>query len=77
MNELTRSTDETNRDLLEEAANKKVVSMMFLSHGKSGRKMFRDEDPEISIWTKQATDMLNNCQSCFHIEKNRRLRNRR
>ena len=35
--------------------------------------MFRDKYPEMSIWTLQATDMLNNCYSCFHIERNRTL----
>ena len=80
MNELTRTADETNPrvkallgDMPEEAANKKVVSMMFLSLGESGRKMFRDKYPGTSIWTLQAMDMLNNCHSCFHIERNRTL----
>ena len=80
LNELTRSVDETNPrvkallgDLPEEATNKNVVSMMFLSLGESGRKMFRGEYLEISKWTLQAKDMLNNCQSCFHIERNRTL----
>ena len=80
MNELTRSANETNPrveallgDMPEEAANKKVVSMMFLSLGESGRKMFRDKYPETSIWTLQATGMLINCNSCFHIERNRTL----
>ena len=80
MNELTRTADETNPrvkallgDMPEKAANKKVVSMMFQSLGESGRKMFRDKYTETSIWTLQATDMLNNCHSCFHIERNRTL----
>ena len=47
--------------------------MMFLSLGEYGRKLFRDKYPETSIWTLQATDMLNNCQSCFHKERNRTL----
>ena len=78
MNELTRSADETNPrvkellgDMPEEAANKKVVSMMFLPLGEFGRKMFRDKYRETSIWTLQATDRLNKCHSCFHIEINR------
>ena len=80
MNELTRTAAETNPrvkallgNMPEEAANKKVVSMMFLSLGESGRKMFRDKYPETSIWTLKATDMLNNCHSCFHLERNRTL----
>ena len=78
MNELTRTADETNPrvkallgDMPEEAANKKkVVSMMFMSLGESGRKMFREKYPETSKWTLQAMDMLNNCHNCFHIERN-------
>ena len=80
VNELTKSADETNPrvkamlgDMPEEAANQKVVSMMFLSLGESGRKMFRDKYPETSIWTLQAMDTLNICHSCFRIERNRTL----
>ena len=32
-----------------------------------------DKYPETSIWTLQAMDMLKNCHSCFHIERNRSL----
>ena len=47
--------------------------MMFVLLEESGWKLFRDKDPETSIWTLYATDLLNNCQSCFHIERNRTL----
>ena len=80
LNELTRTVDEANPrvksllgDIADEAANKKVVSMMFLSLGETGRKMFRDEYAETSIWSLQATQMLENCESCFRIERNRTL----
>ena len=36
-------------------------------------KIFRDKYPDSSISPLQAMDMLNNCQSCFHIERNRTL----
>ena len=38
-------------NMADEAANKKVVSMMFLSLGETGRKLFRDKFPETSIWS--------------------------
>ena len=62
MNELIRTADETNPkvkallgDMPEEAANKKAVSMMFLSLEEDDRKMFRDKYPEKTIWSLQAT----------------------
>ena len=80
MNELTRTADETNPkakallgDMPEEAANKKAVSMMFLSLGEAGRKMFRDKYPEKTIWSLQAIKMLQCCEGCFRIERNRTL----
>ena len=80
MNELIRTADETNPkvkallgDMPEEAANKKAVSMMFLSLGEAGRKMFRDKYPEKTIWSHQATEMLQSCEGCFRIERNRTL----
>ena len=80
MNELTRTVDEANPrvksllgDMADEAANKKVVSMMFLSLGETGRKMFRDKYPETSIWSLQAIQMLQNCESFFRIQRNRTL----
>ena len=80
MKDLTRSAVETNPrvkallgNMPEEAANTIVVRMMFLSLGESGRKMFRGKYPETSIWTLKITDMLNNCHSCFYIEKKRIL----
>ena len=80
MNELIRTVDETNPkvkaflgDMPEEAANKKAVSMMFLSLGKAGRKMFRNKYPEKTIWFLQAIQMLQCCEGCFRIERNRTL----
>ena len=58
MNELIRTADETNpkiKALLGEAANKKAVSMMFLSLEEDDRKMFRNKYPEKTIWSLQAT----------------------
>ena len=55
----------------EEAANKKAVSMMFLSLGEAGRKMFRDKYPEKTIWSLQTTEMLQSCEGCIRIERNR------
>ena len=80
MNELTRTADEANPkvkaflgDMPEAAANKKAVSMMFLSLGEAGRKMFQDKYPEKTIWSSQAIEMLQSCEDCFRIERNRTL----
>ena len=49
------------------------MSMMFLSLGEAGRKMFRDKYPEKTIWSLQATGMLQRFEGCFQIARNRTL----
>ena len=77
---LTRTLNEANPrvkgflgDMADEAANKKVVSIMFLSLREAGWQILRDKYPETSISSLQATEMLKHCQSCFRIKKNRTL----
>ena len=80
MNESTRTANEANAkvkallgDMPEEAANKKAVSMRFLSLGEAGRKMFRDKYQEKTIWSLQANEKIQSFEGCFRIERNRTL----
>ena len=80
IDELTRTVDEGHPrvkvligDMPEEAAEKKVVTWLFLSVGEPARKLFKDKYPELSVWTLQTGDMLQRCENCFHIARNRTL----
>ena len=42
----------------EEAAEKKLVTWVFLSLGEPARKMFKDKYPEVSVWTLRAQKMI-------------------
>ena len=57
----------------EEAAEKKVVTWLFLSVGEPARKLFKDKYPELSVWTLQTREMLQRCENCFYIARNRTL----
>ena len=80
IDELTRTVDEGHPrvkaligDMPEEAAEKKVVTWLFLSVGEPARKLFKDKYPELSVWTLQTREMLQRCENCFHIARNRTL----
>ena len=80
IDELTRTVDKGHPrvkaligDMPEEAAEKKVVTWLFLSVGEPARKLFKDKYPELSVWTLQTRDMLQRCENCFHIARNRTL----
>ena len=60
-------------DMPEEAAEKKLVTWLFLSVGKPARKMFKDKYPEVSVWTLRAQEMIERCVNCFHVAYNRTL----
>ena len=57
----------------EEAAEKKLVTWLFLSVGEPARKMFEDKYPEVSVWTLRAQEMIDRCANCFHVTRNRTL----
>ena len=59
--ELTRTVDADHPrvkviigDMPQEAAEKKLVTWLFLSVGEPARKMFEDKYPEVSVWTIRA-----------------------
>ena len=56
-----------------EAAEKKVVTWLFLSVGKPARKMFKDKQPDLSVWTLGVRDMIERYRNCFHVARNRTL----
>ena len=60
-------------EMVEEAVDKEVSSLLILSLGESSRKMFKDSHPELSIWTLPAGGMMENCTNCFHFARNRTL----
>ena len=59
--------------MAEEAAEKKVVTWLFLSVGEPARKMFKDKHPNLSVWTLGVRDMIERCRNCFHVAPNRTL----
>ena len=80
IDELTRTVDEDHPrvkaligDMPEEAAEKKVVTWLFLSVGELARKLFKDKYPELSVWTLQTREMLQRCANSFYIARNRTL----
>ena len=63
-------------DMAEEAAEKKVVTWVFLlvgSVGELARKMFKDKHPDLSVWTLGVRDMIERCRNCFLVAPNRTL----
>ena len=60
-----------NGDMPEEAAEKKLVTWLFLSVGEPARKIFKDKYPEVSIWTLRAQETIDRCVNCFHVARNR------
>ena len=70
--ELTRAvTEQTPRvrplmgDLDEDPANKKTISVMYLSLGEAARKQFMDKYPNTALWELKAGDLNNLCNECF------------
>ena len=44
-------------DLEEEPANKKVVSVLYLSLGEAARKQFRDKFPHVTLWSLKVSEL--------------------
>ena len=64
-------------DLDEDPANKKILSVLYLSLGGAARKQFRDKVPHTTLWDLKAGEMLNLCTECFQKKRKRTLdRNR-
>ena len=78
--ELTRNVDQQNPrvrallgDLDEDPANKKVISILYLSLGEPARKQFMDKYPHRALWDLKAQELINLCIECFRKKRNRTL----
>ena len=60
-------------DLEEEPANKKVVSVLYLSLGEAARKQFRDKFPLVTLWSLKVSELTKMCNECFWKKRNRTL----
>ena len=70
--ELTREATQQNPrvrallgDLDEDPANKKVISVMYLSLGEAARKQFMDKYPHTALWDLKAQKLIALCNECF------------
>ena len=52
-------------NLNEQAAERKTVSVLFLSLGCAARKSLTDKFPEMRVATIALTDLKNNCEQAF------------
>ena len=78
--EITREEEQNNPrnaalmgGMTRDMAQRKVVSLLYLSIGKVGRKMLMDKYPNINIFTVELGGILNNCRDCFETRRNRTL----
>ena len=76
--EITRTVVEQNprvpalmKNLEENAAARKLVSLLYISLGKNGRKMIMDKFPQINIMLIQLPQFLQLCNECFQTRRNR------
>ena len=60
-------------NLNEQAEERKIVSVLFLSLGSVARKSLTDKFPEMRVATITLTDLKNNCEQAFVIPRNRTL----
>ena len=56
-----------------EPAKRKVTSLLYISIGKTGRKMLMDKVPKRNILLNQLNMLLQNCNECFQMRRNRTL----
>ena len=77
MTELLREVDEQNPRIaammghLEEVpAKRKLVSLLYISIGKTGRKMLMDKFPNINILLIELRTLVQNCMECFRTRRN-------
>ena len=80
VSELTREVTQDNPriaammgNLEEEPAKRKVTSLLYISIGKTGRKMLMDKFPHINILLIQLNNFLQHCVECFQTRRNRTL----
>ena len=60
-------------DLEEEPANKKVVSVFYLSLAEAARMQFRDKFPHVTLWSLKVSKLTKLCTECFWKKRNRTL----
>ena len=60
-------------NLNEQAAERKVVSILFLSLGVAGRKNLTDKFPYMTVATAPLTEIKENCEQTFYKPRNRTL----
>ena len=60
-------------NLEEEPAKRKVTSLLYISIGKTGRKMLMNKFPQINNLRIQLAQLLKFCTECFQTRRNRTL----
>ena len=80
VHELLRAPTENNprqaaliNNMNEQAAERKVVSILFLSLGSTGRKNLTDRHPYMVFSTATLKEMRENCEQTFRKQRNRTL----
>ena len=80
MTKLLREADDENPriaamigNLEEVPAKRKLVSLLYISIGKTGRKMLMDKFPNITIFLIELRILVQNCTECFQTRRNRTL----
>ena len=80
LHELLRTPTEDNprqnaliNNMNEQAVERKVVSILFLSLGSAGRKNLTDRHPYMAISAATLSEMRKNCDQTFRNQRNRTL----
>ena len=80
VSELVRDEDQNNprsaalmENLELEPAKRKMTSLLYISIGKTGKKMLMDKFPKINFLLIQLNILLLNCNECFQMRRNRTL----
>ena len=78
MTEHLRDADQQNprnaammENLDEIPAKRKLVSLIYISIEKTGRKMLTDSFPNINILLIELRNLVQNCTECFQTRRNR------
>ena len=80
VSEVLREADQMNPraaalmgNLEEIPAKRKIVSLLYISIGKNARKKLMDKFPTINILLIELRELMQNCNECFQIRRNRAL----
>ena len=80
LTELTTEANEQNPrarpimgDMDETPANKKVVSVMYLSLGKAARRQYKVKYPHTRLWDLGTKQLITMCNECFQRKRHRTL----